>query len=49
MDELAERFEGDGAFNIEAVMSPLKDHISSAIMDYQTESGNIHQQVNTIV
>lgn len=46
MLELAERLEGAGSFNIEAVISPLKSMISTAIMEYHGSSKAVSEQVS---
>lgn len=46
MNGLAERLEGGGSFNIEVVITPLKDMISTAIMEYHGSSKAISDQVS---
>ena len=46
MNGLAERLEGGGSFNIEVVITPLKDMISTAIMEYHGSTKAISDQVS---
>jgi len=45
MDDLAERLEGSGNFNIDVVITPLKDLISEAIMAYHENSKPVRDKV----
>lgn len=49
MESLAERLEGAGSFNIEVVITPLKDLISEAIMEYHGNSRSINDKVFIIL
>lgn len=46
LDNLAMRLESEGSFNIESVLSPLKDQISTAIMAYHSKSTLINTKVS---
>ena len=48
MNGLAERLEGGGSFNIEVVITPLKDMISTAIMEYHGSTKAISDQVSRV-
>ena len=49
MEGLAERLEGAGSFNIEVVITPFKDLISEAIMEYHgSSSKTISDKVNLV-
>ena len=48
MNGLAERLEGGGSFNIEVVITPLKDMISTAIMEYHGSTKAISDQVSRL-
>lgn len=45
MDALAGKLAGDGSFNLESVLNPVKDQISSAIMHYHENSRDILHKV----
>ncbi|XP_067944756.1 glypican-6-like isoform X2 [Watersipora subatra] len=45
MNGLAERLEGEGSFNVEVVITPLKDLISESIMEYHGSSKPISDKV----
>lgn len=47
LDMLGLRLEGDGSFNLESVLRPLKDQISLTIMDYQATSHLINELVSS--
>lgn len=48
MESLAERLEGAGSFNFEVVLTPLKDMISEAIMEYHGSHKTISDQVTNV-
>ncbi|KAF6031250.1 GPC6 [Bugula neritina] len=45
MDALAQKVAGDGSYNLEAVLKPMKDQISTAIMGYQNNSNETFMRV----
>lgn len=47
MLELGSRLEGGGSFNIEAVISPLKSMISTAIMEYHGSTQTVSDEVKS--
>lgn len=48
MDAVGARLEDEGAFNLESVLGPLKDSISAAIMDYNSNHVDIEKKIATI-
>ena len=48
MDALSLRVKGDGSFNLESVLNPLKGHISMAIMTYHGNAADILHKVKVL-